>query len=164
MTDEARPWVAPILDGWRDLWHHRIESKGITPEAHAAAMERELLDQAIPDLLHAVGAISDPHDEEVARVSLAALLGAHHAVRAAHVEGELTNEGYEAIDSFLARGAFPWLHALGYRPECNDPPAVDLTVDVRCPGCGQRLYGPIAERGACLGCFPEVPVAPDEHP
>lgn len=29
--------------------------------------------------------------------------------------------------------------------------------DVRCPGCSQRLHGAIASRGACLGCFPEVP-------
>lgn len=36
----------------------------------------------------------------------------------------------------------------------------DLPSDappVRCPGCSVVLHGPVAERGACLGCFPAVP-------
>jgi hypothetical protein len=29
-------------------------------------------------------------------------------------------------------------------------------VLTECPGCGRQLHGPVAERGACLDCFPEV--------
>jgi hypothetical protein len=36
-----------------------------------------------------------------------------------------------------------------------------LAVEVRCPGCGQRLFGDVAARGACLACFPPVP---HDHP
>jgi len=35
----------------------------------------------------------------------------------------------------------------------------NIVIDekVQCPGCGQRLFGVVKARGACLGCFPEVP-------
>lgn len=28
---------------------------------------------------------------------------------------------------------------------------------VRCPGCGSRLFGAVAVRGACLACYPDLP-------
>jgi hypothetical protein len=156
------PFITNVIDGWRDVWHHRMELRGHTRADNAASIDRELLGDAIPELLHGVGSVSVPTEPEVARVAVAALLGAHMATQAAHAAGELSHRVYELIDEHIARGAIPWLHVLGYEPACNGdggiPPVT--TPDVRCPGCGQRIYGEVAARGACLGCFPEVPVAP----
>lgn len=31
-------------------------------------------------------------------------------------------------------------------------------VEVRCPGCGLRIFGTVAVRGACRDCYPELPI------
>lgn len=28
---------------------------------------------------------------------------------------------------------------------------------IHCPGCGSRLFGEVARRGACLACYPDLP-------
>lgn len=48
--------------------------------------------------------------------------------------------------------------SVGLRPP---RPPKQPAVEVRCPGCGERLFGDVATRGACLACFPPVP---DNHP
>ena len=48
--------------------------------------------------------------------------------------------------------------SVGLRPP---RPPKQHAVEVRCPGCGQRLFGDVADRGACLSCFPPVP---HDHP
>lgn len=48
--------------------------------------------------------------------------------------------------------------SVGLRPP---RPPKQPAVEVRCPGCGQRLFGDVADRGACLSCFPPVP---HDHP
>lgn len=35
----------------------------------------------------------------------------------------------------------------------DTPPA----PHVHCPGCNARLFGAVAARGACLGCYPKLP-------
>lgn len=34
---------------------------------------------------------------------------------------------------------------------------LDPQLAPSCPGCGARLFGDVATRGACLACFPEAP-------
>jgi len=40
-----------------------------------------------------------------------------------------------------------------------DLPAPVAPPLVLCPGCGGRLFGSVAARGACLACFPPLPEA-----
>lgn len=152
--------LVKILDTWRDTWHHRIEELGDTVEDYDRHVEHDLLDGVIPQMLGWLGAISDPREDEVARVALAALVGVNRTAMAAHLRGDINHDTYDLVDSWVALAAVPWLHVLGLRPECINGHELTTAPPVLCPSCGMRLFGPVAERGACLSCFPELPSDP----
>jgi len=115
----------------------------------------DLAQQIVSDL----GGVLSLRDEEVARVWLAAICGVADVLNQAVHTRMIPNHPHllGEIDDVLAQAASAALLVLHGPVPPSTPKAEPVLVN--CPGCGARLFGEIADRGACLSCFPVVPDA-----
>lgn len=154
-----------ILHFWCDNWAgrvvHQAKKLGQEPDVVAGAQRPgidSLLDVAVAPLMRTAGSVSNPHDDEVARVGIVSLLNVRTAALAAVQEGVIGRAHLGAIECAVAFAAVPWLHVLGYEP-CQEKLAELVPPPLargECTGCGTAIFGALVERGFCLACLPSA--------
>ena len=160
--EHGDPLNVQTIRTFRDVWYHRLEAHIAEGRPRDPENLEQLIDGTMTDVASWIGCVTPPRDEEAARIGLAALVNAHHATLANEMDGRCSHAERHAIEGALGFAAIPYLHLLGVGPKCSssgltEPPAPPVVpTDARCPGCGQRLFGDVAVRGACLSCFPNA--------
>lgn len=79
-----------------------------------------------------------------------------------HVVVPMTDEELDALPRIVADAVASTQKHRRLRAEGRHPVDVANRAAARkvtCPGCGVRLFGEVAERGGCRGCYPDLPPA-----